>query len=691
MVVRGDGFRPGAPERARIRVAAGSRDSGTLANKRNKRLAGLETKIRKVVLLSLIVIADLVLFRMFAENDRPHSPKVFDPPAKTLWKPVGARAAGIHSHDIIPEPESFSAIHVDVANSDNVWVAAAPMFELDWVAEPSYFVGSGPTFDNEGNLYFSPFFYHGERVATVSLDAQTGERRWALPADSDRELSSPPFLLNDPDNPGKQIIYIASYTRAVALRPDGSVVWSTATGLRLPPLEPGKRPSTKVHSFNYHPTTDSLVTVSEAGELLAFGRQTGELLAPMGQLPGAPAVSDTGRRIIPGFLMDKVDLLMAEAFGKTEGGLSVFSVALRYIFGGGGLVTNYFSISPDSGRIYVAATAEDGEDGTEDGLSEMGAIYALDLMDDGDNGELGFRILHHATFQGGTGSAPALSADGRRVYVSDNIGNVIALDGELNEIWRVDVGQPLVASVSVAPENNELFAVTASDVFKLIDTGERGVIEWAGDLTGFDGYANVDKQFNALTATVTANGVVVAIAGGKSFSGANLMLQVGMGLLDRETGKLRYFAEGREDSLAVSVVTGDGSIYVAHSPLRRAVGKAMYPELTPDITGGIARYRPIRLDLLARDAICAAQARAANAITLDQATHMAAISTDIRQTKVLLKQAGNAIAKAIGDGDLTVEDGAELGDLLERGSVHLTPASLPKAVPDLAAACSMFD
>jgi hypothetical protein len=90
------------------------------------------------------------------------------------------------------------------------------------------------------------------------------------------------------------------------------------------------------------------------------------------------------------------------------------------------------------------------------------------------------------------------------------------------------------------------------------------------------------------------------IGGGKTLLGRTLMLHMGMGLLDRETGKLRYFAEGREDSLAMSVVAADGSIYVAHSPLRRAVGKAMYPDLTPDVTGGIARFKPIRLDLLAQ-------------------------------------------------------------------------------------------
>jgi hypothetical protein len=76
---------------------------------------------------------------------------VFGPPEKTQWKPVGALAAGQHSYDVIPEPETYSAIHVNVVNSDNVCVAAASMFELDWVAEPAYFVGNSPLFDNEGS------------------------------------------------------------------------------------------------------------------------------------------------------------------------------------------------------------------------------------------------------------------------------------------------------------------------------------------------------------------------------------------------------------------------------------------------------------------------------------------------------------------------------------------------------------
>jgi hypothetical protein len=118
---------------------------------------------RKVIALLLIAAVGFAVYKIFFD-ERPHNPRLFGPPAKTEWKPVGARDAGQHNYDIIPEPSTWHAIHVDVANSDSVWGVAAPMFELDWVAEPAYFVGNGPLFDNQGNLYFSPQFYHGERV-----------------------------------------------------------------------------------------------------------------------------------------------------------------------------------------------------------------------------------------------------------------------------------------------------------------------------------------------------------------------------------------------------------------------------------------------------------------------------------------------------------------------------------------------
>lgn len=640
---------------------------------------------RRTFFLIIVAAISVTFMWAFLDEPRPHNPKVFGPPEKTQWKPIGARSAGQHNYDIIPEPTTWHAIHVDVSNADSVWGVAAPMFELDWVAEPAYFVGSGPLLDNQGNLYFSANFYHGERVDLVAIDAKTGERRWSLP-EIGKMSAGGPIILNDPDNPGSQIIYLAGPEQIRAVRQDGSIIWDKATGIRIADTE--DRDTASFQNFNYHPATDSLVTVTKAGGLYAFSRTTGNLITT-GQIPGSPAISSKGTSV-PSLIVNRVDPLMDEAFGKTAEGLSLFSAAVNYLYGGGGVVTNYFSIDPDSSRIYIAATAPDAEDGTEDGRSEIGAIYVIGLQEDS-NGSLEFNVLNRKTFQGGTGSTPALSADGSRVYVSDNEGHVITLDSELQEIWKVNVGEPLVGSITVAADNNEIYAVTQNDVFQLIDHGDSGAVGWTAELNGFDGYANVDVQSNGLTATATANGVVIMIGGGKKIVGRTVMLHVGMGLLDRKTGKLRYFTEGREDSLAMSVVAADGSIYVGHSPLRRAVGKALFPELTGDVTGGVARFKPVRLDLLARDAICAAGARAANADTLDKTAETAAISADTRQIGFLITQAENAIEQAVSDSDMTQADANPLRDLLAQSSASLATGDLTTSATALASACTMFD
>ena len=642
-------------------------------------------KLNKKAVISLLAIASAALTWRLLDSPTTHDPREFGPPAKTQWKPIGPRSAGKYDYDIIPEPITWHAIHVDVANADSVWGVVAPMFELDWVAEQAYFVGSGPLLDNQGNLYFSSNFYHGERVDLVSIDAKTGKRRWAVP-ETGAMSAGGPIILNDPQNPGSQIIYLAGPERVMAIRQNGTTLWDKATGMKI--SDAVDTDAVRFQNFNYHPATDSLITVTKAGGLFAYSRETGELVAPVGQLPGAPAISERGTKI-PGFVANKVDPLLDDAFGKTADGLSIFSSAVNYLYGGGGVVTNYFSIDPDTSRIYIAATAPDEEDGNVDGRSEIGAIYTLNLEADG-NGALEFKLLDRMTFQGGTGSTPALSADGSRVYVSDNDGHVIALDSELTEMWRVDVGEPLVGSITVAPDNNEIYAVTANDVFQLIDHGDHGSLNWAAELNGFDGYANVDAQSNGLTATVTANGVVVMIGGGKEILGRTVMLHVGMGVLDRQTGELRYFAEGREDSLAMSVVAADGSIYVGHSPLRRAVGKALYPELTADVTGGVARFKPIRLDLLARDAICAAGARAANTNTLDQSTEIAAISNDKRQINFLITQAESAIETAVRDGDLTQDDADWLHEQQALSVASLTADDFARTAMTLNSACELF-
>jgi hypothetical protein len=93
---------------------------------------------------------------------------------------------------------------------------------------------------------------------------------------------------------------------------------------------------------------------------------------------------------------------------------------------------------------------------------------------------------------------------------------------------------------------------------------------------------------------------------------------------------------------------------------------------------------------LVRDTICSAEARAASASTLNETTERAAINTDIRQIKVLLKQT-SATPKPVNDGDMPTEDATALGNLLEQSTDGLTPGGLTPSVAFPTTACAMFN
>jgi len=607
------------------------------------------------------------------------------PASVTQWAPVGARTAGDYAYDIIPEPNGFHTMHVGPNNSDNVWVALAPELELDWVAEQSFYIPEGPTYDNEGNLYFSPLFPQ-EDVSLVSLDAETGARNWAIEGNGSNAGSGAVLILNDQDNPGAQIIYHATYTEVMALRPDQTELWRSPTGLTLPPVVPGERSTTHSFGFNYHPQTDSMVVVMMGGEILAFDRTSGDPVAA-GQIPGSPAVSESNT--LPQNVIDASNALTDEVFGQTPSGLSFFSVIVDVIFGGGSVITNYFAIDPNSGKIYVAATDEDAADGMEDGFSERGALYLLELVDDG-AGELEFEIGSSVTFMGGTGSTPTVSEDGNRVFVSDNVGNVIALSSDLEELWRYELDAPAAASIGVSPDNGEIYAVTRKDVYKLIDNGDSASLDWIAALDAFADDPDIEVEFQALTPTITANGIAISVGGGVLVADREVMLKVGVGLLDRVTGELRSFTLGREESIAITSVAPNGGVYTASSPVRRAGGKALYPDLAEDVIGGISRYEPVRNDLLARDATCAAGVRARNAATIADAAPQSS-EQDVRQIRTLIEQAQSALARAVMDGDLAAGEATLLDTALEAVAQSLSTSGLEAAGNALVRVCNDLD
>ncbi len=612
-------------------------------------------KCRTNIVLILIIVSICIIFSSC-------SPKPYSPPERTAWAPEGPRtvpyigdASDPAGGDVLGNPAGyFRTLHGDSLNSDEVAIAAAPVFEQDWVAEPHTFNPTGPTFDKSGNVYFAPRFSPEEDVILISLDPNDGSRRWAITGGP--RGSGGPLILDDPDNPGEQIIYVGSYDRAVAVKPDadtnlnkvvetGEMVWGVATGLTA---TPGEDPPS-VFGLNYDPTTDTLIGLTADNHMYVLDRKSGDLLlsSPYSLLDIAPSPANPVN--IPDFIKPKVEQLAKPLLGETS-----VNYLIEIIMGNNFMVANYFSVDPHTGKIWVAATAPDGEDGAVDGVSKFGALYCLKLISAG--GLYTVDNLFHISFLGGTASTPALSADGQRVYVGDNFGKLLAIDASDGSIiWKLDLGEQISGSISVASDNGELYCVTTSPIIKVIDNGTSATESWRSTL---DMYPKIGSSVNGnnITATICANGIAFQASSQIIYGPANygLTISVGCGLLDRETGKIRYFAEEREESVSVTSIGPDGSIYIAHSPVRRLYSSALFGKMVPSVTGGIQKLSAKRLDLLIRDAVHAAADRANNVAVNGGSWSIELKNVEVKQIGMLIDQCRAASLKAIADGDLTV-------------------------------------
>jgi len=116
-------------------------------------------------------------------------------------------------------------------------------------------------------------------------------------------------------------------------------------------------------------------------------------------------------------------------------------------------------------------------------------------------------------------------------------------------------------------------------------------------------------------------------------------------------------------------------------------GKALFSDLTEAVIGGISRYKPIRNDLLARDASCAAGARAQNAATIADSAPASA-TQDIRQIQVLIDQSRDAIDRALSDGDLDAASADSLNTDLDAAEANLSLSGLETAAASLLGVCA---
>jgi hypothetical protein len=458
-------------------------------------------------------------------------------------------------------------------------------------------------------------------------------------------------------------------------------VWDVPTGLTLS----GILKQDGVVGVNYLPQADAIVALTTNGHLYMLDRETGApLLAAPYSLPGEPSAAGVGLAL-PQSIVDAVEAEITTLVDFPPA--TVFEDFIAAILGNEIEVSNSFSIDPHTGRMWIAATAPDGDDGTIDGVSELGALYAIDAVPNGALYDLVIACM--VTYDGGSASTPGVRTDGTRIYFGDNEGNLIALDSSCNQLWSFDLGSQITGSVAVASDNGEVYASTVNDIFQVIDQGVSATLGWTADLEMYlEGGANRDN-YNMLLASVAANGI--GFLGGVGtppgqLATVALPIKIGYGVLDRATGKIRYFADGLDESVAELNAGPDGAFYNANSPIRHAFTNAVFPGVAAPIEGGIRKFAPRRIDLLLRDGVCAAADRAENAV-LEEGACPASAAADEIEIADLVAQARRMSAPAVAAGDLSQTKWARVDTLLVAAE---SAATLADSSAELARACAVL-
>jgi hypothetical protein len=569
------------------------------------------------------------------------TPRPLAAPPRTEWRPDGCRSVPF-AHPVLPSRTAFRRAHGDLESTDEVELAYAPVFARAWIAEPGLYQVTTPAFDDAGNLYMTPLLPR-EPILLLSLDGATGARRFVVPLEAgDRGGGAVPLVLRDPEA-GTEVVYVNAYQRVVAVRTDGTTLWSAPTGLGA-----ATTADRSPIGLAWVPNADAVVVLTRDGFVLLHDRKTGApLLAAPFQVPGER--TPPPELAIPPALTDAVDLLL-EPFVAFSGGNGVREL-IEVLLGGNSKVANNLSVDPRTGRLWIAASERDGADGTVDGVSELGAVYRFDVVRDGAGWTLA--EICHRPFPGGSASTPTLGQNGSRVYLGDDGGALIAIDAQdCGDAWRLQLDSQIFGSVAAASDGREVFAASAGGIFQVIDDGDQGRRGWTAALDLYDvppdlsGYAGM----NLLLAGIGANGLLIQAGVGVRTGTQALPVRTGVVHVDRLSGETRWFADGLEESLGAMSTGADGALYLPHAPLRRAFSLALGLTTEP-LVGGVSKWASTRDDLLARDAACAAADRAANARGVRTACPESALA-DLGQVDALRAQALAAAGRAAEAGAL---------------------------------------
>ncbi|QYG92498.1 PQQ-binding-like beta-propeller repeat protein [Iamia sp. SCSIO 61187] len=252
-----------------------------------------------------------------------------------------------------------------------------------------------------------------------ALDGATGEVEWCTEElDLGAAISS--ALI---DREGH--VFVADSQALHAFDRDGALLWEAPiVGV---PLSAQLTPA------------GSVVLVTNIGQVHVVDRATGEPVVPV-------------RELIPGRRFT-----LAESLWPCARGLPGCPSA------------NTIAVHPDTGRVFFTWW-EPG--------APRASVRAIDI--DEDEGAI-TDAWSNDGLPNGSGSSPTVSADGTRVYVTDGVDSLHALDADTGAIiWSYRIGWNAGGSPSVSPDGLVMPAGAGGTV-AVVDEGDRAVPAWQRD------------------------------------------------------------------------------------------------------------------------------------------------------------------------------------------------------------------
>jgi polyhydroxybutyrate depolymerase len=461
----------------------------------------------------------------------------------------------------VPVGTTWPVLHGTPENTDFVPLAGPrellPKWKALQVRADTAVVAVGP----EGNLYTmtmdeGPCHLH-------ALDKE-GNVLWC--SDQLRTAFSVP-VVNDEGS-----IFVTDGTEVFRFEPDGTITWrvpATAASLGGVFLEGGYVLFLDALGFGtaYHPATGGVVAqLAIPSGVIPRPSPLPANLAPF--VAGGPLIG-----IDPDFLLTFMD-----AFWDWNTAIG----------------NNIPAVHPETGRIFIAVTAD--ETGTQ------GVFYGIDFHPPVDAAPGALEIGCSASLGLASGTSPAISEDGERVYVGDSSGVLNAFDvDDCSVAWSLPLEEPSLASPTVGLDG-KFFMLVAKKVTAFRDNVDSGEQLWQTDLTPLAKSLGLAAgQFNSVI-PLSANYLYGAASLFGLAGTSAIPVSHGLVTLDPETGQILSIADLGEESDSTVSLGPDGMIYVPSKPIVKGVllGTPLKPFLSPPQSGVFA-FEPVSYEELTAD------------------------------------------------------------------------------------------